>query len=91
MQALRFLVAGFLLCPALAFGTGMHPSPIVKPVTPPPTSAVPAQQAASGGHTHAFWGQWFPILLVGIFDGFVIYTHMKCVEEKRGCYEHRPE
>ena len=88
---MRYLLTVLLFIPALAFGTGMHQPPVVESVTPPPKSAVPAQQAASGGHTHAFWGQWFPIILVGISFGAVIYTHAKCVEENRGCYRHVAE
>jgi len=89
---MRYLLAVLLLCPALAFGTGMHhPPPVVKPpvVTPMPVApAQPAQQPASS--SHSAFPSWLVFVGVGVYFGAVIYAHDKCVKENRGCYRHMP-
>ena len=84
---MRRLLALLLLCPSLAFGTGMHhPPPVVKP--PPAAPIAPAQQPASS--SHSTFPSWLVFVGVAVYFGAVIYAHDKCVKEKRGCYQHKP-
>ena len=86
------LLALLLLCPALAFGTGLHRSPVVKPPVVPPNPVAPAQPASQpASSSHTTFPSWLVFVGVAVYFGAVIYTHAKCVEEKRGCYRHVAE
>jgi len=92
VRAALYFTLGLVLAAALlapyAQATVVHPvhSAIVMSEAPA-TASTSAAASSSGGMSLATWIAVFG--LVAYFTAAII-THMECVKEKRGCYEHKP-